>query len=199
MISISVREKKNIWFGAAYDEPRVFGTTFEPNRQDALQVLLHSVPFDVPFQTLQPPSAFAERVLLTIEKVYYGKDASVDFSLATEHLSSFRRKVLDATFRIPVGYVTSYNQLAEATSGSPRAVGHVMATNPLAPIVPCQRVVAADFTLGGYGGGLKVKLKFLKRERRGYTSMQHIATADGTFSVFPVELVLDKLKDFYFE
>jgi len=145
------------------------------------------------FKTAPTPSAFAERVLLTLEKVYEGKDVSVDFSLASEHLSSFRRKVLDATFKIPVGYVTSYGQLADAASGSPRAVGHVMATNPLAPIVPCHRVVAADFTLGGYGGGLKVKLEFLRREKRGFETTQEIPLAGGALRVFPVEFVLDKL------
>jgi methylated-DNA-[protein]-cysteine S-methyltransferase len=120
----------------------------------------------------------------------------MEFSLGIEHLSSFRRKVMEATCMIPVGYVTSYGQLALATNGSPRAVGHVMATNPLAPIVPCHRVVAADFTLGGYGGGLKVKLEFLKREKRGYESEQAISVECGSLRVFPVEFVLERLKNY---
>jgi methylated-DNA-[protein]-cysteine S-methyltransferase len=197
LISISLTEKDGTWFGAAYEEPRVFGTTFDSNMQDALKGLLQAVPFDAPFQTLPVPSAFAEEVLSTLGKIYEGKDAKVTFSLGTEQLSWFRRKVMEAAFRIPVGYVTSYGQLALATNGSPRAVGHVMATNPLAPIVPCHRVVAADFTLGGYGGGLKVKLEFLKREKRGYASGQVISAGFGNLKVFPVEFVLARLKNYY--
>jgi len=39
-----------------------------------------------------------------------------------------------------------------------------MANNCFAPLVPCHRVVKSDFTLGGYGGGLKVKIALLKKE-----------------------------------
>jgi O-6-methylguanine DNA methyltransferase len=197
LISLSLREKNGTWFGAAYDEPRVFGTTFEANQQDALRGLLQAIPFNASFHTLHTPSAFADNVLLTLERIYEGKNTPVNFSLGLEHLSSFRRQVLDATFRIPVGYVTSYGQLSEAINGSTRAVGHAMATNPLAPIVPCHRVVAADFTLGGYGGGLKMKLAFLKREKRGYTSTQNIPIEHGNLKVFPVEFVLNRLKNHY--
>lgn len=197
LINISLMEKEGVWFGAAYDEPRVFGTTFESDRQEALKGLLHAVPYDASFQTETTPSMFGKKVLLTVEKLYKGKDATVEFSLGTEHLSVFRRKVMDATFRIPVGFITSYGQLSDAIDGSPRAVGHVMATNPLAPIVPCHRVVAADFTLGGYGGGLKAKFEFLRREKRGYTSTQQIPIEAGNLTVFPVEFVLERMKNYY--
>jgi methylated-DNA-[protein]-cysteine S-methyltransferase len=196
LISISLREREGTWYGAAYEEPRVFGTTFDFNREDALKGLLQTVPFDSPFQSLPASSAFADNVLSTVEKVYAGKDTNIEFSLGIEHLSSFRRKVMEATLMIPVGYVTSYGALALVTNGSPRAVGHVMATNPLAPIVPCHRVVAADFTLGGYGGGLKVKLEFLKREKRGHKSEQAISVGGRRLKVFPVEFVLNRLKNY---
>jgi hypothetical protein len=69
-----------------------------------------------------------------------------------------------------------------------------MAANPFAPIVPCHRVVSSDFTLGGYGGGLDVKLAFLVREKRGYTSQREIPAGGRKLMVFPVEFVLRKLK-----
>ena len=78
--------------------------------------------------------------------------------------------------------------------GSPRAVGRVMATNPFAPLCPCHRVVSSDFTLCGYGGGLDVKLAFLKRERRGYPSKKVIKAGGGKLALFPVEFVLSKLE-----
>jgi hypothetical protein len=69
-----------------------------------------------------------------------------------------------------------------------------MAANPFAPIVPCHRVVRSDFTLGGYGGGIDVKLAILKREKRGHRVEQKISVGGKQMSVFPVEFVLKQLK-----
>jgi O-6-methylguanine DNA methyltransferase len=102
--------------------------------------------------------------------------------------------VLEVTSLVPVGYVTSYGSIAKAAGGSPRAVGNVMAANSFAPIVPCHRVVSSDFTLGGYGGGLDVKLEFLVREKRGYQSPREIPVNDRKLTVFPVEFVLRNFK-----
>jgi len=81
-------------------------------------------------------------------------------------LSPFRRAVLEETMRIPFGETRSYGWLARQV-GHPRAaraVGRVMATNPLPIVVPCHRVLAADGSLGGYGGGLPLKETLLKAE-----------------------------------
>jgi methylated-DNA-[protein]-cysteine S-methyltransferase len=81
-------------------------------------------------------------------------------------LSGFRREVLEETLRIPAGETRTYGWLAHKV-GSPRAaraVGRVMATNPLPIIVPCHRVVASDGSLHGYGGGLDVKASLLRLE-----------------------------------
>jgi hypothetical protein len=69
-----------------------------------------------------------------------------------------------------------------------------MAMNPFAPIVPCHRVVSSDLTLGGYGGGLHVKLKILRREKRGYTAKREIMIGRNKLQVFPVEFVLKKVE-----
>ena len=65
----------------------------------------------------------------------------------------------------------------------------MMAGNPFAPVIPCHRVVCADFTLGGYGGGLKVKRELFEREKRGYQTAQEISVGEGKLRVFPVESV----------
>jgi len=65
-----------------------------------------------------------------------------------------------------------------------------MASNPFAPIVPCHRVVKADFTLGGYGFGLRVKAELLRKEKRGFSSMKEIEVKGGLLRVYPVENVL---------
>ncbi len=87
--------------------------------------------------------------------------------------------------QIPLGYVTSYGAIAKAVGGSPRAVGNVMASNPFAPIVPCHRVVKSDLTLGGYGGGLKVKVELLSREKRGFSSLKTGAGGWRSLHGFP--------------
>jgi O-6-methylguanine DNA methyltransferase len=194
MIDVYAKNVGGVWFGVACDKQRVFGTSFAVSEQEALRCLLSGIPFNVPFQVLSEPSAFAEDVLASVKNVYYGKDAKHGFSLATEHLPAYTRRVLEVTSLVPVGYVASYGSIAKAAGGSPRAVGNVMARNPFAPLVPCHRVVSSDFTLGGYGGGLDVKLDFLVREKRGYTHPRQIPVGDRKLQVFPVEFVLGKLE-----
>jgi O-6-methylguanine DNA methyltransferase len=78
----------------------------------------------------------------------------------------FQQKSWKALTTIPYGETRSYRWLAEKV-GSPkgyRAVGMANHHNPIPIIVPCHRVVQADGTLGGYGGGLDVKRKLLRLE-----------------------------------
>ena len=194
MMSLFTKNINDVWFGIAYDGEKVFGTTFAFSEKRALQSLIESTPFNVPFQRSETASAFAERVIALLKDIYDGKGASGNVSLATEHLSNYSRKVIKMVSLIPVGYVASYGSVAKAAGGSPRAVGRVMASNPFAPIVPCHRVVSSDFTLGGYGGGLNAKLEFLRRENRGYTSKREIPLKNGKLQLFPVEFLLKQLE-----
>ncbi|MEM3824367.1 MAG: methylated-DNA--[protein]-cysteine S-methyltransferase, partial [Candidatus Bathyarchaeia archaeon] len=159
MINLYVKEIESVWFGVAFENQEIFATAFAFSQQKALQSLLMSIPFNVPFQQLEKPSNFAGHVVAVLKDIYDGKNVSASFSLATKHLPNYTNRVIEATRLIPVGYVTSYGAIAKAVGGSPRAVGNVMAMNPFAPLVPCHRVVCSDFTLGGYGGGLNVKLQ----------------------------------------
>jgi O-6-methylguanine DNA methyltransferase len=67
---------------------------------------------------------------------------------------------------IPKGETRSYTELACAvsTGKAVRAAGQANANNPIAIFVPCHRVIAADGTLGGYGGGLPMKAALLSLE-----------------------------------
>lgn len=87
---------------------------------------------------------------------------SLDLAVCNE----FQKKVLLCDRRIPRGMVSTYSGLA-ARAGSPkaaRAVGSAQAGNPFPLIIPCHRVIRSDGTLGGFGGGLKLKRKLLEME-----------------------------------
>ncbi|WP_151480219.1 methylated-DNA--[protein]-cysteine S-methyltransferase [Streptomyces albicerus] len=79
----------------------------------------------------------------------------------------FQRSVWEQLRKIPYGETRSYGELADAL-GNPkasRAVGLANGKNPLGIIVPCHRVVGADGSLTGYGGGLERKQRLLDFER----------------------------------
>jgi methylated-DNA-[protein]-cysteine S-methyltransferase len=81
--------------------------------------------------------------------------------------TAFQRTVWDALAAIPYGQTVTYGQLAAAIGapGSGRAVGLANGRNPVSIVVPCHRVVGADGSLTGYGGGLPAKRFLLDLER----------------------------------
>ncbi len=85
----------------------------------------------------------------------------------------FQCAVWSALRGIPAGRTRSYGSLA-GTLGKPTAVRAVAAANganPVALFVPCHRVIAADGTLWGYGGGLPMKQWLLRHERAAFTPL----------------------------
>ena len=80
--------------------------------------------------------------------------------------SSFQRRVWQALREIPYGQTASYGELARwvGSPGASRAVGLANGRNPVAIIVPCHRVIGADGSLTGYGGGLERKRWLLEHE-----------------------------------
>jgi methylated-DNA-[protein]-cysteine S-methyltransferase len=79
----------------------------------------------------------------------------------------FQRKVWMALRAIPYGQTVTYGQLAAqlGAPGSSRAVGLANGKNPISIVVPCHRVIGADGSLTGYGGGLPRKRFLLDLER----------------------------------
>ena len=77
-----------------------------------------------------------------------------------------QRRVWSALQEIPYGASTSYGELARRIGepGAARAVGLANARNPIAVVVPCHRVIGADGSLTGYGGGLARKRFLLDLE-----------------------------------
>ena len=83
--------------------------------------------------------------------------------------TAFQQRVWDLLRAIPPGETRSYGELAALLGqpGASRAVGGANGANPVAVIVPCHRVVAADGSLGGYAYGSAIKRELLRRERAG--------------------------------
>ena len=103
-----------------------------------------------------------ERICALASGKYENLAVQVDWNGVT----GFRRAVMEETMRIPAGKTLSYGAVAERV-GYPRAaraVGRVMATNPLPLVVPCHRVVGSNGSLTGYGAGLHVKEALLRAE-----------------------------------
>lgn len=95
-----------------------------------------------------------------------GKRKVFDILLAPEG-TAFQKKVWDALLKIPYGETSSYGKLAESIGkpGAARAVGMANNRNPIPVIIPCHRVIGADGSLTGYGGGLPMKEKLLALEK----------------------------------
>lgn len=91
------------------------------------------------------------------------------FSLPLRLLGTeFQRQTWQALLDIPFGHVHRYGQQARTIGrpGAAQAVGHANGQNPIAVVVPCHRVVGADGSLTGFGGGLETKRWLLQLERR---------------------------------
>ncbi len=98
--------------------------------------------------------------------------------------SAFRREVLLACRTIPFGETVTYGQLADLAGhpGAARAVGSVMAGNPIPLLIPCHRVVAANGRLGGFSapGGSRTKTRLLQLEARRATGGSSASVVGGT-------------------
>jgi methylated-DNA-[protein]-cysteine S-methyltransferase len=102
-----------------------------------------------------------------LEQYFDGERTAFDLRLAPDG-TAFQRRVWAALQDIPYGQTVSYGQLADRI-GQPsasRAVGLANGKNPIGIIVPCHRVVGADGSLTGYGGGIERKNYLLAHERR---------------------------------
>lgn len=82
--------------------------------------------------------------------------------------SPWQLSVWDALQRIPFGATYTYGQIADllGSPGSARAVGRANATNPIPLVIPCHRVIGANGSLTGFGGGLHIKTALLAHEAR---------------------------------
>lgn len=118
------------------------------------------------FSSVGDQGKIAPGAVRQIEDFFAGKRQVFDIALAPKG-SEFQKRVWAELVKIPFGETISYGELARRI-GNPaasRAVGRANATNPIAVIVPCHRVIGKNGTLTGYAGGLELKEKLLAWER----------------------------------
>lgn len=100
-----------------------------------------------------------------LEEYFAGERETFDLTLAPEG-TAFEKSVWSELSRIPYGQTRSYAEIARAIGrpGAARAVGRANGANPIPIVVPCHRVIGANGSLTGFGGGLEVKSLLLEIE-----------------------------------
>ena len=112
------------------------------------------------------PGRAPDRLRAAVARYFEGDMDAFDGVAWATNGTDFQRKVWDALCTIPAGETLSYKGLAERI-GKPsamRAVGLANGSNPVAIVVPCHRVIGANGSLTGYGGGLPRKKWLLSHE-----------------------------------
>ena len=113
-----------------------------------------------------PPDDSTVVNIFTQLREYFNRQRK-EFKLPLELLGTeFQKKVWDELKKIPYGETISYGELANRLGDKNlmRAVAAANGANPLPIIIPCHRVIGANGSLTGYGGGLDVKQKLLELE-----------------------------------
>jgi methylated-DNA-[protein]-cysteine S-methyltransferase len=129
----------------------------------------------ISFQNRFHPAAKADSTLLRekpfretiaqLEAYFTGALRRFDLPLAPEG-TPFQREVWSALTTIPYGETVSYGGLARRLGrpAASRAVGAANGQNPIPIVIPCHRVIGADGSLTGFGGGLAIKRQLLDLE-----------------------------------
>ena len=105
--------------------------------------------------------------------IYFsGKNPDFIPEYKIKNLTEFRREVIDIMNSIEYGKTLTYNDISKIIAQkkgikrmSAQAVGGAVGWNPICIIIPCHRVVGANGSLTGYGGGIKNKIALLTLEK----------------------------------
>ncbi|MDR3536887.1 MAG: methylated-DNA--[protein]-cysteine S-methyltransferase [Acetobacteraceae bacterium] len=145
-----------------FDDAALVALEFEDHEPRMLELLRRYHGADVVLE----PGTVSDAVRDAVAAYFAGHATALDGLAVRTGGSAFQRRVWDALRRIPYGTTTSYGRLAAAL-GMPkasRAVGLANGANPVSIVVPCHRVIGADGTLTGYGGGLPRKAWLIRHE-----------------------------------
>ncbi|MBN8554348.1 MAG: methylated-DNA--[protein]-cysteine S-methyltransferase [Deltaproteobacteria bacterium] len=106
------------------------------------------------------------KVVKQLNEYFEGRRTNFDIPLSIEG-TSFQKNVWRQLRAIPYGKTLAYKDIAKKIKNEKavRAVGTANGRNSIAIVIPCHRVIAADGTMGGFGGGLINKAKLLHLEK----------------------------------
>ena len=122
---------------------------------------------EFPAAEIRPDEKALRSSLRAIVEHLKQKSPHIDLPLDIR-ATAFQRLVWEQLRAIPYGKTHSYSEVAQAIGQQKavRAVARACATNPVALVIPCHRVIREDKSLGGYRWGLERKKKLLEREAR---------------------------------
>jgi methylated-DNA-[protein]-cysteine S-methyltransferase len=134
------------------------------DHEERLHRLLRTYYGDYTLQEGAAPTALAQ----ALDAYFEGNIEALRDVVTATNGTPFQREVWNALRKIPAGTTIHYGQLAASLgrAGASRAVGTANGANPIAIVVPCHRVIGANGTLTGYGGGLPRKKWLLEHEGR---------------------------------
>lgn len=133
-----------------------------PNEEISEQFLQQKYPNE---KIKESKSGFEDVINQLIE---YFDGKRKNFTIKTKmKIAPFYKNALAEVSKVPYGETASYSQIAQKLNNpkAARAVGSANARNPLPIIIPCHRIIANNGKLGGYGGGLKMKIYLLAFEK----------------------------------
>ncbi len=107
-----------------------------------------------------------------LDAYFAGRNPDFTPQWEMEGLTPFRRDVVDAMLSIEFGKTLTYGEIAKTIAGkrgmgkvSAQAVGGAVGWNPICIVIPCHRVIGANGSLTGYGGGMQNKIALLEHEK----------------------------------
>ena len=151
------------WVGIASSPSGLLALTLpQPTQERALKPLLERWEEEQSYDDSKLDGLKAK-----LQQYFDGQRVLFDEPLDQSEATAFQRRVWSVVRDIPYGETRSYGQIARqaGSPGAARAVGRVMATNPVPIVVPCHRVIGSDGNLRGFGGGLDLKHRLLEMER----------------------------------
>jgi methylated-DNA-[protein]-cysteine S-methyltransferase len=114
---------------------------------------------------IEGPHVLLDAARRQLREYFQGRRTTFELPVAPEG-TPFQRHVWGMLATIPYGQTISYAELASRVGrpGASRAVGAANGRNPLPIVLPCHRVIGADGSLTGFGGGLPLKRFLLELE-----------------------------------
>lgn len=160
-LSLHVTETSLGWAGVALSPAGIRYATLFHRTRDSAEGELRS------FGAVSGDNPDGDRALSLLRAYAAGEHAPIEeFPVDLPGCAPLQRKVWLALREIPRGETRSYGWLARhvGEGQAPRAVGAAVGANPIPLWLPCHRVVAADGSLHGFGGGLAMKQELLELE-----------------------------------